>query len=645
MGEYQFWHGALLTTHQQVFDVDSSQLDVYETVGLSIVENLVAGVNCAVMVYGLTGSGKSHTLSGKLPDSRDDVSTDSSDDDSISSDGTPTGEDAGFAPRIIADLFRGMKDAYQTSEFRITCSFVCIYLEKMFDLLEPRFDKHLLVCDTTSGVQIEGAVEAFCFTDEDVIHLIRRGTACRKLIGSKLKIDHNRSHSILILNIEQRNIRTGFIKRSYLQLAELAGFEVSSKAKGQSVQETKIIHKSFSALGNVIKSLTEGNHHAPYRESKLTSVLKDALGGNCKTTLFITASPSSYNISETINSIRLGQRVRRVTNNPRVNKDASLDDYRKWLIHSEVRLGEITGYLKEFARQLVEANGENGTWENVLSESTWSALKAIVDEEEKVYNPSRRRLLLEEDNDPSVEKPKWRSLSLALAKRLPSAKLVEAIHARDRAESLLTDIQSESVVLRRQNELLVQERRNKEEELGAAHRDNRKITLQNTELEHKLSLAENRAKDAIMFLRYMRTLCWKLRKDVERDRPIDINEITSCLQGAPDLSGLVDLDSLMIDAGYLVTAEMDIEKVEIEFFDYLQEAGLLIDATKIAEEDEVDDLDGFDDGVGSTVAEVSFPLPPLHREAHWLLTFVSFPSDSLEEPVKRPWSVSSTHRR
>lgn len=576
---------------------------MYETIGISLVMNLLSGINCAVMVYGLTGSGKSHTLSGKLPDSKDDESTDSSsDDDSATTDGTPTEEDAGFAPRIIDDLFRGMRDAYETVEFRITCSFVCIYLEKMFDLLDPRFNKHLFVRDTVNGIKVEGAVEAHCFDDEDVIHLIRRGTACRKLIGNKLKIDHNRSHTVLILNVEQRHVHSGAVRRSYIQLAELAGFEVSSKAKGQSVQETKITHKSFSALGNVIKSLTEGSDHAPYRESKLTSVLKDALGGNCKTTLFITASPSSYNISETINSIRLGQRVRRVTNVPVINRDASLDDYRRWLVQTDLKLGELSKYTKEFSKELVEARNQKKRLEEAFNKSLWESIQAIADEEEAVVNPCRRTLLLEDDEEAAadMDKPKWRALSLALKKRVPPENLETAVSARDRAESILTDIQSECVVLRRQNELLVQEKRKKEDELGGAHRENRKITLKNAELEHKITLSETRAKEAMAFLRYMRTLCWKLRKDIEKERPIDIGEITSTLQGTPDLSGLVDLDKLMIEAGFLESRDMDVEQVENEFFDYLEKAGLIISEADIAEDDEdIDELAGVDEGIGS----------------------------------------------
>ena len=589
-GEYDF-------CFDNVFDVDCNQEDVYETVGVSIVEHIMAGINCAVMVYGLTGSGKTHTLAGKLPELKDEDSSDSSDDDSSTdTDHVPSEEDAGFSPRLIDDLFRSMKDAPSTIEFRITCSYVCIYLEKMFDLLDPRFDKGLIVRDAANGIRIEGAVEAFCFTAEDIIHLIRRGAACRKLIGSKLKIDHNRSHSILLLNIEQRHVQSGSIRRSYLHLAELAGFEVTSKAKGQSVQETKIIHKSFSALGNVIKSLTEGNKYAPYRESKLTSILKDALGGNCKSTLFITASPSSYNISETINSIRLGQRVRRVTNDCMVNLDASMEDYRKWLLQSEMRLGVLSKNMKEIATDLYETSIEDPSIKDGFSTAIWESVEEIAEAEESVLNPCRKSLLIEDaiySNEEEI--PYWRNLSSELAKIVPSDKTLDAMNDRDKAESLLTDIQSESVVLRRQNELLVQEKRKMEDEVSNAHRENRKITMQNSELEHKLALAENRSREATIFLKYMRTLCWKLQKDVDKDRPIQISEITNSLQGSPDLSGLVDLDSMMMEAAFLQTRETDIEQVEADYFDYLQEAGLIIDEEQAAAEEEIDELAGLDD--------------------------------------------------
>lgn len=595
-GEYDF-------CFDHVFDVDSNQEDVYETVGAPIVDQLLGGVNCAVMVYGLTGSGKSHTLAGRLPEMRDESDCESSDEESVGTERTPTQQDAGFSPRLVADLFRGMKDSPNEVEFRITCSYVCIYLEKIFDLLDPRFDKTLVIRDTTGGIGIEGAVEAFCFDEEDIIHLIRRGAACRKLIGNKLTMDHNRSHSILILNIEQHHIRSGRVRRSYLKLVELAGFEVTTKAKGQSMQETKIIHKSFSALGNVIKSLTEGNPYAPYRESKLTSILKEALGGNCMTTLFITASPSSYHISETINSIRLGQRVRRVTNKPRVNIDANKEDYRTWLLQSETKLGELTSHVQALAEELVKASEEDESIQNSFTSSLWESILAIANEEESMSNPCRQALLMDEDEFLEPGQQKWRALTIELARRLPSEKLEEIRKERNRAQSLLSDIQSESVVLRRQNDLLIQEKRKKEEELAHAYRENRKMTLQHAEVDHKLQLAENRARDTIIFLRYMRTLCWKLRKDVERDRPVDITEITSHLHGAPDLSGLVDLDTMMLEGGFIYNKEVEIEKVETEYFNYLQDTGLIIDEEQVAAEEEVDELAFLDDGLGSVISD------------------------------------------
>jgi len=590
-GEYDF-------SFDHVFNVDSSQQDVYETVGSSLVDSLLQGINCSVLAYGLSGSGKTHTLTGKLPELADDRGEGSSDEDSISTTATPREEDAGILPRMINDLFHGMKEYPEYIEFRLSCTYVAIFLEKIFDLLDPKLDKTLLVTDMTSGIALEGAVEAFCFNEDDIIQLIRRGTACRKLIGNDLSMDPNRSHAIFMLHIEQRHIRSGAVRRSYLQLAELAGFEVASKAKVQSVQETKIIHKSFSALGNVIKCLTEGHTYVPYREAKLTSILKDAFGGNCRTTFFITASPSSYNITETINSIRLGQRVRRVTNKPRMNKDAGIEDYRKWLLQTEIKFGELSSLVQEFAKDLVQESKRDGTFKQSVSISMWRKIQAIADEEESVHNPCRKALVMGEDERQLQNLPKWRALSIELAKRMPSDKLVEVIRAHDRAESLLTDIQSESVVLRRQNELLVQEKRKREEELCRAQTENREKELKHSELEHKLIVVENRCREAICFLRYMRTLCWKLRKDTDKDRPITVPEITSTIAGAPDLSGLVDLDSLMIDAGLIESDEVNLDTVEGEFFDYLEDAGLIISGAAIEEDDvEVDELAGLEDGI------------------------------------------------
>jgi len=552
-GEYDF-------NYDQVFDVDVTQPVVYNCVGAPLVSSILAGINCCIIAYGLSSSGKTNTLMGQLPQTKENEDAECD----TGSAKENAGYNTGITPRLVKDLFLGMLGCSTTTEFCVRCSYVAIYLEKIYDLLQPQNEKNLFVKEVAKGVQIEGASEACCFKESDVTALIQRGIAVLSVMSSRLDIDSSRAHSIFIMKVEQRNLNNNRTKISTLYLADLAGSEMTVKSKGQTVQETKIVHKSFSALGNVIKALSEGNMHAPYRESKLTSALKDAFGGNCRTTLIVTASPSSYNISETINAIRLGQRAREVINMPRVNQEVPVDEYRKWLMTSEIKQAELVAFINETAAEVLKmenAARRNGNVNHlspssILSGPLWESVQAIVNEEENLYNPIRKAMRLGNMDDLCKAGLKWQCISLEIATMLPSEEFATVIKARDRAESLLADIQSEIVVLRRQNDLLVQDKKTKDEELISSRKEVKLLTLRKSEVEHKLGITQYREKEAIMFLRHLRKLCWRLQKDTTKNTSTDISEITSSISGAPDLSGLVDIDCLLLEAGLIEKREI-----------------------------------------------------------------------------------------
>jgi kinesin family protein 5 len=141
-----------------------------------------------------------------------------------------------------------------------------------------------------------------------------------------MNAESSRSHSIFVLTISQKNIETGSVRSGQLFLVDLAGSEKVGKtgATGQTLEEAKKINKSLSALGNVINSLTDGtSRHIPYRDSKLTRILQESLGGNSRTTLIINCSPSSFNDSETLSTLRFGVRAKTIKNKARMNVELS----------------------------------------------------------------------------------------------------------------------------------------------------------------------------------------------------------------------------------------------------------------------------------------------------------------------------------
>ena len=176
--------------------------------------------------------------------------------------------------------------------------------------------------EKNKGVRVEGITEASCRSAEEVLNVMNKGALNRAVASTRMNQDSSRSHSVFIITIRQKNITTLATTAGKLYLVDLAGSEMVKKtlASGQTLREAKKINLSLSALGNVIMSLTsKSKGHVPYRDSKLTRLLQDSLGGTAKTSLIITASPSSYNYGETISTLRFGDRAKSVKNKPKVS--------------------------------------------------------------------------------------------------------------------------------------------------------------------------------------------------------------------------------------------------------------------------------------------------------------------------------------
>ncbi|KAF2070629.1 hypothetical protein CYY_008053 [Polysphondylium violaceum] len=165
-----------------------------------------------------------------------------------------------------------------------------------------------------------------------------------------MNAESSRSHSIFILSIQQKNLKEGSLKSGKLYLVDLAGSEKISKtgAQGTTLDEAKMINKSLSSLGNVINALTDGKStHIPYRDSKLTRVLQESLGGNSRTTLVINCSPSSYNEAETLSTLRFGSRAKNIKNKAKINQERSAAELKILLSKAEKEIESLKNYIKE----------------------------------------------------------------------------------------------------------------------------------------------------------------------------------------------------------------------------------------------------------------------------------------------------------
>ena len=519
--------------YDKVFGSDVSQTEVYNSFGSQVVHDLMSGISGCVMTYGLASSGRTYTITGALPDfkarrgfQRKNSGTETQ---SLFS-AAPLLENsrAGIAPRLLGDIFKSIRASPSSCEYVIKCSHVAVYLEKVFDLLQTHEKRSIDVYEDSRGVHIDGVCEACCFEEGDILGLIQRGQACLRVLSSRMNVAINQFHSILMISVTKLDRAKKLTTTARLQLADLAAFEVPVKAKGKLLQEVKINQKCFSALGNVVKGLVEKGGRVPYTDSKLTSILKDALGGNCRTYLIVTASPSSYSIRETLSTIRIGQRMRRIHTNPKINSNVDVDVYKEWIN----TLGDKLKGFAVFAQRVIDAVAQDtGDGPHALSAVLWEDLAQLLDKDRAFFVESSN-----ECRGPSAVLSlenwlkEWKYLNQDMCHSWTFQ--AGASKSTTKAESLLFDIQSEVVVLRRQNDLLVHEKRKKVEESSTLKKELKLMNLKIAELEHNLNLAQFKEKQAKLFLRQFRKICWNLQKDFLTERRIEISDITGeCLLG------------------------------------------------------------------------------------------------------------------
>lgn len=325
-------------TFDSVADTHSTQHDIFQLVGVPLVENCLAGFNSSIFAYGQTGSGKTYTMWGP---SNALIGNSSSN------------QEWGLTPRVFEMLFSRMhEEQTNLSDKKISyechCSFLEIYNEQITDLLAPMQKNLQIREDVRTGVYVDCLTEEYVCQVKDVIQLLVKGLSNRKTGATSINLESSRSHCVFTCVVKCRSKimpdGPNSLRTSRINLVDLAGSErqKSTHATGERLKEAGNINRSLSQLGSLINILAEvsqsGKHrHVPYRDSKLTFLLQESLGGNAKLAMVCTVSPSDRCRSETFSTLRFAQRAKAIKNQAVVNE--TTEDNVKFLRESNNKNG------------------------------------------------------------------------------------------------------------------------------------------------------------------------------------------------------------------------------------------------------------------------------------------------------------------
>lgn len=295
-------------TFNYVFDPNDSQDVLYKQAVYEMTDKLFKGYNVTILAYGQTGSGKTYTMGTTF-------------------DGN-VNENMGVIPRAMNDIFQTIDKKSNEFDFKVTCSFMELYQEQLFDLLSaaPRDQSIIDMREDRNGIIMPGLTEQKVTSAKETTDCLMRGSTGRAVASTAMNEQSSRSHAIFTLTIQsssKNEVKNVFTSKFHL--VDLAGSERSKKTKatGDRFKEGVKINQGLLALGNVISALgtNQGSGYVGYRDSKLTRLLQDSLGGNSVTLMIACVSPADYNVGETLSTLRYADRARKIKNKPIVNQD------------------------------------------------------------------------------------------------------------------------------------------------------------------------------------------------------------------------------------------------------------------------------------------------------------------------------------
>ena len=444
-------------------------------------DDILNGYNGTVFAYGQTGAGKSYTMMGSDIDDADAK---------------------GIIPRIVEQIFASILTSPGNIEYTVRVSYMEIYMERIRDLLQPQNDNLPVHEEKNRGVYVKGLLEIYVSSVQEVYEVMRRGGTARAVAATNMNQESSRSHSIFVLTITQKNVETGSAKSGQLFLVDLAGSEKVGKtgASGQTLEEAKKINKSLSALGMVINSLTDGKStHIPYRDSKLTRILQESLGGNSRTTLIINCSPSSYNAEETLSTLRFGVRAKAIKNKAKINAELSPTELKALLKKAQAQVTTYENYLASLEGEVSLWRGGESVpkdrWAAPLAADGVSGVRAESRPQQRPGTPSNLQADLRAET-PSRSESRLGERSGTPSVILEKDEREEFLRRDNELQDQLAEKESQVANAEKSLEEARSELRALKDSSSHASEDNQKLTSEVNELKMQLERVAYEGKEA-----------------------------------------------------------------------------------------------------------------------------------------------------
>ncbi|KAG5342766.1 hypothetical protein C0989_008716 [Termitomyces sp. Mn162] len=425
-----------------VFGPEADQAMIYHEVVSPMLKEVLMGYNCTLFAYGQTGTGKTYTMQGDLEP-------------------TPMGNpsaNAGMIPRVLFRLFHQLETS--KSDFSVKISYIELYNEELRDLLasdlsapngstqpmgmgskdaSKALDNGLKIFDDANkrGVTIQGLEEHVVKDSQAALALLTKGSHRRQIAATKFNDHSSRSHSVFSITVHVKEpsiVGEDLLKVGKLNLVDLAGSENigRSGAENKRAREAGMINQSLLTLGRVINALVDKASHIPYRESKLTRLLQDSLGGRTKTCIIATISPARSNIEETLSTLDYAIRAKSIKNKPELNQRTT-------------RNSLIKDYVAEIERlkaDLVAAREKNGIF---FSEETWNQMAAEQELHKTELEEARKQVQIVEGQMRAVRDEFEQSIGLL---KIREGELKETRRKLETAEYTLEIKEEELVVVK-----------------------------------------------------------------------------------------------------------------------------------------------------------------------------------------------------